>query len=76
MKDSDGLLPKSEAGYKKDAQGESPCNSCANFISPDACSLVSGAIAPTGTCDMYQAKETEGTAPDPEALMTALFGGA
>lgn len=64
MKDS--LISKAESNYKVAGDGEPMCGACTNFISPDACKLVSGTISEKGTCDLFAPQDVE----------AALFGGA
>jgi len=75
MAENDKLVAKEEANYKVDSQGDSPCGSCANFISPSSCKLVSGTISENGTCDMYQPVEADAAGADAPDLMSQLFGG-
>lgn len=79
MAKNENLIAKTEAGYAKDA-GDAPCSSCGNFIAPDSCKLVAGAISPEATCDLYTAPAQEPLIQDnpagsPEDLMAQLFGG-
>jgi hypothetical protein len=47
----------STVGYvTKSATAGQACSSCASFIAPGACVLVSGAIAPAGWCQLYSPK--------------------
>lgn len=66
--DEESGISKVEANYKVAGEGEPPCSSCGNFISPDACKLVSGTISDKGTCDLY-------TVPEDQDLESVLFGG-
>lgn len=50
------LVSKIESNYQVDSQG-STCATCQNFIAPDACGVVEGAISPKATCDFYLADE-------------------
>jgi hypothetical protein len=76
MKEDTGLISKAEANYRKDAEGDSPCSSCSNYISPDSCKVVEGTISATGTSDLYASAENAASATaNPEELMNMLFGG-
>ena len=68
------LVAKPEANYAKDG-GDAPCSSCANFISPDSCGLVAGAISPEATCDFYSAPEQAPLQEGSPDVMAQLFGG-
>ena len=63
------LVSKEDANYKVSGEDEALCANCANFISPDACKLVHGAISEKGTCELFEPK-TDGM-----ELMDILFGG-
>ena len=68
------LVAKNEANYAKDG-GDAPCSSCTNFIAPDSCALVAGAISPDGTCDFYSAPQQAPLQQEQPDVMTQLFGG-
>lgn len=63
------LAKKTEVDYRQDTEG-TPCSSCANYISPEKCSIVDGKIAANGTCNVYVDKDA-----DSEAVGDMLFGG-
>jgi len=44
------------AHYQAIPKGKATCENCSSFVSPSACKVVSGDIAPTGWCMLYAAK--------------------
>lgn len=67
-------VTQKDANYQKAPDEENLCADCANFVSPDSCTVVSGTISPEGTCDLFAPKAEQGRGMD--TLMTELFGGA
>jgi hypothetical protein len=55
--DSANKAPQRAAGYQSQPSGGKKCADCAQFRSPDGCSLVQGPISPTGWCRLFRAKE-------------------
>ena len=42
--------------YRPNPNGNQRCDNCANFLPPNACKLVDGAIAASGWCILYRSK--------------------
>ena len=43
-------------GYQPTPKGAARCNVCDQFIQPTSCKTVTGAISPTGWCNLYSPK--------------------
>jgi len=46
----------STVGYQLKPNNGQQCSSCASFVAPAGCVLVSGTIAPTAWCELYSPK--------------------
>jgi hypothetical protein len=46
----------STVGYQLKPSNGQQCSTCASFVAPAACVLVSGTIAPTAWCELYSPK--------------------
>lgn len=46
-------LAKDVAGYQDSPKGPQRCELCKKFQAPSACSLVTGAVSPTGWCHFF-----------------------
>lgn len=64
------LVSKKEVEYRQDTEG-TPCSSCANYITPEKCSVVDGKVAANGTCNVFLDKSA-----DSAGVNEMLFGGA
>ncbi|HEX3943870.1 MAG TPA: hypothetical protein VHW69_07270 [Rhizomicrobium sp.] len=48
-------LRKEDVRYQDQPKGEQSCRRCKNFVSPNNCKVVSGAVNPNGWCLLFQA---------------------
>jgi len=46
----------STVGYQLKPSNGQQCSTCASFVAPGSCVLVSGTIAPTAWCELYSPK--------------------
>jgi len=46
----------STVGYQLKPSNGQQCSTCASFVAPGSCLLVSGTIAPTAWCELYAPK--------------------
>ena len=44
------------AHYQGTPKGKASCTTCSQFITPNACKVVSGVVAPTGWCLLFAPK--------------------
>ncbi len=54
--DADSKVEQSVVQYQNAPKDGQKCSGCANFIAPNACKVVSGAISPEGWCVAYAPK--------------------
>ena len=48
-------LRKEDVRYQDQPKGEQDCRLCKNFVTPNSCRVVSGAVNPNGWCLLFQA---------------------
>jgi hypothetical protein len=51
-----GKIAPALARYQETPKGKAQCATCASFLAPEACKVVTGTISPTGWCMLYAAK--------------------
>ncbi len=44
------------AHYQGTPKGKASCTTCSQFVTPNACKVVSGVVAPTGWCLLFAPK--------------------
>ena len=44
------------AHYQGSPKGKASCTTCSQFVTPNACKVVSGVVAPTGWCLLFTQK--------------------
>lgn len=49
-------MTQKAAAYQDTPKGTQRCDNCALFVSPDACKMVEGKIAPQGWCSVFTPK--------------------
>jgi len=49
-------LAPAVAHYQETPKGKAECDTCASFLAPSGCKLVTGKISPSGWCMLYAAK--------------------
>ncbi len=49
-------LAPAVAHYQETPKGKAQCDTCASFLAPSGCKLVTGKISPSGWCMFYAAK--------------------
>jgi hypothetical protein len=52
----DAKVTQAQAQYQTTPKDKAQCNSCASFIAPASCKLVSGTVSPSGWCALYVVK--------------------
>jgi hypothetical protein len=50
-------ITQAVAKYQPTPNGKDHCELCANFVAPNACKFVQGAISPKGWCQLYSPKD-------------------
>lgn len=50
-------VSKQQAGYQTSPSGSQSCANCANFVPPNSCRVVEGAVAPNGWSRLYQPRQ-------------------
>lgn len=51
-------ITKDLAQYREQPNGGQQCSQCTNYLAPIGCRIVSGPVAPTGWCKLFQAKSS------------------
>jgi hypothetical protein len=49
-------LAPTDVAYRPETKSRARCETCVNWLAPDACKLVAGPISPSGTCGLYVRK--------------------
>src|SRR5450755_4018953 len=57
---AEAKMTQKAAAYQVTPNGAKSCANCAVFKAPSSCTLVDGAIVPTGYCKFYAAKAGSG----------------
>jgi hypothetical protein len=51
-------ITQAVAKYQPTPNGKDHCELCANFVAPNACKFVQGAISPKGWCQLFSPKDS------------------
>lgn len=54
--DASSQLRKEDVRYQDQPKGNQRCSGCKNFVTPNACRVVTGSVNPNGWCLLFQAK--------------------
>ena len=67
-------VSKVNANYRVAKPGEDNCGKCGNFVPPDKCGVVTGAVASAGLCDLFKPRAEAGASQGVNSLVSSLFG--
>lgn len=56
MREAAAKMAQTAVGYQATPKGDQQCGTCSLFQPPGACTLVDGAISPTGWCKFWVKK--------------------
>jgi len=53
---ADGKIPKGQARYQSNPNGDRQCSKCVHFTAPSSCEIVEGDVSPQGWCQFFGQK--------------------